>query len=138
MGLSSAARPPLPFDGLLVLDLTQIYNGPYATFLLAQAGARVIKIEPPTGEHLRSRRRSPGVTEPFAVLNANKRNITLDLKNAAGVEVFLELVCKADVVIENFAPGVMDRLGLGEAELRARNPRLIIASGSGYGSSGPY
>lgn len=129
--------PPLPFEGLLVLDLTQIYNGPYATFLLAQAGASVVKIEPPTGEHLR-RRRSPGVTEPFAVLNANKRCVTLDLKNPAGIEVLLELASKADVVVENFAPGVMERLGLSDAVLRARNPRLIIASGSGYGSTGPY
>jgi CoA:oxalate CoA-transferase len=135
---SADSNPPLPFEGLLVLDLTQIYNGPYATFLLAQAGATVIKIEPPQGEHLRSRRRRPSVTEPFAVLNANKRCMTLDLKNAAGVEVFLELASKADVVVENFAPGVMDRLGLGDAQLRARNPRLIIASGSGYGSTGPY
>ena len=130
--------PPLPFAGLLVLDLTQIYNGPYATFLLAQAGATVIKVEPPAGEHLRSRRRSPGVTEPFAVLNANKRSVTLDLKNPAGSEVFLALVGKADVVVENFAPGVMDRLGLGDTQLRAHNPRLIVASGSGYGSHGPY
>jgi len=132
------ASVPLPFEGLVVLDLTQIYNGPYATFLLAQAGASVIKIEPPGGEHLRTRFPSPGVTEPFAVLNANKRCVTLDLKSGAGVEVFLELVTRADVVIENFAPGVMSRLGLDEATLRAKNPRLIIASGSGYGSSGPY
>jgi formyl-CoA transferase len=78
------------------------------------------------------------VTEPFAVLNANKRSVALDLKNPAGIEVFLELASKADVVVENFAPGVMDRLGLGDAQLRARNPQLIIASGSGYGSRGPY
>jgi CoA:oxalate CoA-transferase len=129
---------PLPFAGLVVLDLTQIYNGPYATFLLAQAGATVVKVEPPAGEHLRARRRARGVTEPFAVLNANKRSVALDLKNPAGIEVFLELASKADVVVENFAPGVMDRLGLGDAQLRARNPRLIIASGSGYGSRGPY
>ena len=135
---SLRSGPPLPFAGLMVLDLTQIYNGPYATFLLAQAGATVVKVEPPLGEHLRSRRPSPGVTEPFAVLNANKHSLTLDLKNPAGVEVFLELVSKADVVVENFAPGVMDRLGLGDAQLRARNPQLVIASGSGYGSHGPY
>jgi CoA:oxalate CoA-transferase len=143
----SPIPPPLPFEGLTVLDLTQIYNGPYATFLLAQAGASVVKIEPPGGEHLRTRRRSAsemksaaiiGVTEPFAVLNANKRCITLDLKNAAGVEVFLKLIDKADVVVENFAPGAMERLGLGAAVLRAQNPRLIVASGSGYGSRGPY
>lgn len=146
----SPTPPQLPFAGLVVLDLTQIYNGPYATFLLAQAGATVVKIEPPGGEHLRTRRRSAseikaatgapivGVTEPFAVLNANKRCITLDLKNAAGIEAFFALVDKADVVVENFAPGVMGRLGLGAEVLRARNPRLIVASGSGYGSTGPY
>lgn len=135
---AAATAAPLPFAGVVVLDLTQIYNGPYATFLLAQAGATVIKIEPPQGEHLRVRRRRKGVTEPFAVLNANKRCMTLDLKAHAGREAFLELVNKADVVVENYAPGVMDRLGLGDAALRARNPRLIVASGSGYGSTGPY
>lgn len=134
----ASSSPPLPLRGLVVLDLTQIYNGPYATFLLAQAGATVVKVEPPSGEHLRARRPSPGVTEPFAVLNANKQSVVLDLKNAAGKEVFFALVAKADVVVENFAPGVMERLGLGDAELRAKNPRLIIASGSGYGSQGPY
>jgi CoA:oxalate CoA-transferase len=131
-------QSPAPFAGVVVIDLTQIYNGPYATFLLAQAGATVIKVEPPRGEHLRARRRSPGITEPFAVLNANKRSVALDLKSEAGVEVLLSLVERADVVVENFAPGVMDRLGLTEACLRERNPKLIIASGSGYGSSGPY
>lgn len=127
-----------PFAGVVVIDLTQIYNGPYATFLLAQAGATVIKVEPPRGEHLRVRRRARGITEPFAVLNANKRSVVLDLKSEAGVCVLLALVEKADVIVENFAPGVMERLGLSEAVLRARNPRLIIASSSGYGSVGPY
>jgi len=135
---STRTGPALPLHDLVVLDLTQIYNGPYATFLLAQAGATVVKVEPPSGEHLRARRPSPGVTEPFAVLNANKQSVVLDLKNEAGRAVFFELVAKADVVVENFAPGVMDRLGLGDAELRSKNPRLIIASGSGYGSQGPY
>ncbi|HET8938799.1 MAG TPA: CoA transferase [Polyangiales bacterium] len=129
---------PAPFAGVVVIDLTQIYNGPYATFLLAQAGATVIKVEPPRGEHLRARRRAPGITEPFAVLNANKRSVVLDLKSEAGVEVLLALAEQADVIVENFAPGVMERLGLSEAVLRARNPQLIIASSSGYGSTGPY
>lgn len=135
---SARTGPALPLHDLVVLDLTQIYNGPYATFLLAQAGATVVKVEPPSGEHLRARRPSPGVTEPFAVLNANKHSVVLDLKNAAGKEVFFALVARADVVVENFAPGVMERLGLGDAELRKHNPRLIVASGSGYGSQGPY
>jgi formyl-CoA transferase len=135
---ASEAQPAAAFAGVVIIDLAQIYNGPYATFLLAQAGATVIKVEPPRGEHLRARRRAPGITEPFAVLNANKRSVVLDLKAEAGVEVLLSLVERADVLVENFAPGVMDRLGLSEACLRARNPRLIIASSSGYGSSGPY
>ena len=131
-----AGAPPLA--GIVVVDLTQIYNGPYATFLLAQAGAEIIKVEPPGGEHLRRRVPSRGVTEPFAMLNPNKRSIEIDLKAAAGRALLLRLVAKADVCVENFAPGVMERLGLGEAALRAANPTLVIASGSGYGNSGPY
>lgn len=130
--------PCLPFAGVVVLDLTQIYNGPYATFLMAQAGATIVKIEPPAGEHLRKRDRSKGVTEPFAMLNANKSCMTLDLKNSAAVSLLLEMAAKADVIVENFAPGVMDRLGLDETILRKANPHIIIASGSGYGSTGPY
>lgn len=127
-----------PLHGITVLDLTQIYNGPYATFLMAQAGATVIKIEPPDGEHLRKRARSPGVVEPFAVLNCNKLSVSLNLRVPEAREALLKLVEHADVIVENFAPGVMDRLGLSEAALRRANPRIIIASSSGYGSSGPY
>jgi CoA:oxalate CoA-transferase len=130
----------LPFTGMVVLDLTQIYNGPYATFLMARAGATVIKIEPPGGEHLRKRVEGPtqAVTVPFAMLNANKQSICLDLKNEKARKVFLSLVAKADVVVENFTPTAMDRLGLGAAVLRELNPRLIYASSSGYGKTGPY
>lgn len=127
-----------PFSGVTVLDLTQIYNGPYATFLLAQGGAEVIKIEPLDGEHLRKRQGASGAAMPFAMLNANKRTMTLNLKSTQGRELLLRLVEQADVLVENFAPGVMDRLGLGEDVLREANPRLIYASGSGYGKSGPY
>jgi len=127
-----------PLAGVTVIDLTQIYNGPYATFLMAAAGARVIKIEPPEGEHLRKRHPSQGVTEPFAVLNARKENLSLDLKQEAARALLLRLVEKADVLAENFAPGVMERLGLGEEVLRSVNPKLVIASSSGYGSTGPY
>lgn len=130
----------LPFSGMVVLDLTQIYNGPYATFLMARAGATVIKIEPPGGEHLRKRGDGArdAVTVPFAMLNANKQSICLDLKKPAAREVFLSLVEKADVVVENFTPSAMEKLGLGAAFLRERNPRLVYASSSGYGASGPY
>lgn len=127
-----------PFTGVVILDLTQIYNGPYATFLLAQAGAEVIKIEPPDGEHLRKRQGASGAAMPFAMLNANKRTMTLNLKTARGKELLLRLVQQADVLAENFAPGAMERLGLGAAVLQKTNPRLIYASSSGYGKTGPY
>ena len=126
------------FSGITILDLTQIYNGPYATFLLGQAGADVIKIEPPEGEHLRKRQGTSGAAMPFAMLNANKRTMTLNLKTEQGRSLLLRLVEKADVLVENFAPGVMERLNLGEAVLREANPRLIYAAGSGYGTTGPY
>jgi CoA:oxalate CoA-transferase len=132
-----ATDQPRPLSGLTVLDLTQIYNGPYAAFLLAAAGAEVIKIEPPGGEHLR-RRAESGFTLPFAALNAGKRSLRLDLKQARGREILEALARRADVLVENFAPGVMDRLGLGAAELRALNPRLVYACSSGYGATGPY
>lgn len=130
----------LPFSGLVVLDLTQIYNGPYATFLMARAGATVIKIEPPGGEHLRKRVNGEqrAVTVPFAMINANKQSMCLDLKSEAGRQTFLSLVAKADVVVENFTPSAMERLGLGATTLRELNPRLVYAGSSGYGSSGPY
>ena len=127
-----------PLQGVVVLDLTQIYNGPYATFLMAMAGADVVKIEPPDGEHLRRRPNSGGTTEPFAVLNANKRSLVLDLKTDVGRQVLLELVRKADVLVENYAPGVMARLNLGADTLHQTNPRLVIASGNGYGAEGAY
>lgn len=128
---------PRPLAGITVLDLTQIYNGPYATFLLAAGGARVIKIEPPGGEHLR-RRAEGGFVLPFAALNAGKRSLRLDLKTEKGRDILRRLAQRADVLVENFAPGVMDRLGLGGATLMAANPRLIYAASSGYGATGPY
>ena len=127
-----------PLKGVTVLDLTQIYNGPYATFLMAQAGASVIKIEPKTGENLRGRGDLGGVAYPFSMLNSNKKPITLDLKTLKGKDLLREMVAKADILIENFSPGVMDRLGLGADELQKINPRLIYGSSSGYGTDGPY
>ena len=125
-----------PLDGLRVLDLGQYYQGPYAGLLLAMAGADVVKIEPPGGEPLR--RRMGGATSyAQALLNSNKRSLELDLKQPRGVELLGDLAARADVLIENFAPGVMDRLGVGSRELCARNPRLVYASGTGFGSTGP-
>ncbi|GAC1479668.1 MAG: hypothetical protein NVS2B11_03980 [Acetobacteraceae bacterium] len=129
---------PLPLDGVTVIDLSQIYNGPYATFLLATAGATVIKIEPPGGESLRRRGVVGGAALPFAMLNGCKQSLALDLKSDAGKAVLRDLVRGADILVENFAPGVMDRLGLGCDALQAINPRLIYAQSSGFGSTGPY
>ncbi len=123
-------------EGVTVLDLGQIYNGPYATFLMAMEGARVIKVESLTGETLRNRGRSSSAAYPFAMLNQAKESVTLNLKSAAGVGLFKRLVERADVVLENFGPDTMDRLGLGSAVLTRINPQLIYAAGSGYGRSG--
>ena len=126
-----------PLSGVTVIDLGQIYNGPYCTFLMAMAGARVIKVEPKGGENLRRRAKVGGAAVPFAMLNSNKECITLDLKSARGKELFRAMVAKADVVIENFSQGAMERLGLGYDALSKINPGLVYASGSGYGRSGP-
>ncbi len=125
-----------PLAGIRVIDLTQIYQGPYAAFLMACAGADVVKVEPPGGERLRGR---GGEHTPlsFVMLNSNKRGVTLDLKAAAGKDILKRLVADADVLLENFAPGVMDRLGVGWEVLKDINPGLIYGSGTGYGLSGP-
>lgn len=128
----------LPLDGILILDLSQIYNGPYATYLLALAGATVIKVEPPGGEPLRRRGVVGGAALPFAMLNGCKETIVLDLKSEPGKDALRKLAAKADVLVENFAPGTMDRLGVGYDSLKALNPRLIYACSSGFGSDGPY
>jgi CoA:oxalate CoA-transferase len=128
-----------PLSGLVVLDLGQIYNGPYAGLLMALGGAEVIKVEPPGGDLLRRRgERVDGAMYPFCALNSNKLGVTIDLKTGAGRELLLELADHADVLIENFRPGVADRLGIGHQAVLARNSRLVYASGSGFGSSGPY
>ena len=131
-------RKNIPLAGITVLDFGQVYQGPYATLLMGTAGADVIKIEPPNGEPLR-RRAPPGksTTFPIAMLNSNKRAITLNLKDERGKELLFRMAEKADVLLENFAPGVMDRLGVGFKVLHAINPRLVYASGTGYGLSGP-
>lgn len=127
-----------PLESITVLDLSQIYNGPYATYLMALGGARVIKVEPPGGEPLRRRGAVGGAGLPFAMLNGCKASIVLDLKGQEGKSALLALAAKADVVVENFAPGVMDRLGVGWERLSTGNPRLIYAASSGFGRDGPY
>ena len=127
-----------PLAGFTILDLTMFYQGPYATFMMAKAGADVIKIEPPNGESLRHMA-PPGKSGGFPVvmLNANKRGITLNLKHEEGRALLRRLVMKADALVENFAPGVMDRLGVGYDVLSQENPKLVYASASGFGLSGP-
>lgn len=126
-----------PLKGITVLDLGQIYNGPYCGLLMGFLGARVIKVEPPTGDLVRQR--DPyGEPYPYLWLNSNKESIVLDLKSSEGRNLFERLVRVADVLVENFNIGVMDRLGLGWEHLRQINPRLIYASGKGFGLTGPY
>jgi CoA:oxalate CoA-transferase len=125
-----------PLRGVKVLDLGQIYNGPYAGFLLAHGGADVVKVEPLDGEALR-KRGGLGVPLSFAALNTNKRGIAINLKAVGGTQLLIDLVKQADVLLENFAPGAMDRLGVGADVLMEANPGLIYASGTGYGLSGP-
>jgi crotonobetainyl-CoA:carnitine CoA-transferase CaiB-like acyl-CoA transferase len=126
-----------PLDGMLVLDLGQVYHGPYCGLLLAFMGARVLKIEPPEGDIVRRRKRD---VEPYplVMLNSNKESVVLDFKHPEGRALFLRLVRLADIVVENFAAGVMDRLDLGWEVLHAENPRLVYGTGKGFGLSGPY
>src|SRR5690348_7675307 len=128
----------LPLADLVVIDFGQIFQGPYATLLLAKGGADVIKIEPPSGEPLRRRAR-PGTsaTLPFAMLNQNKRAVTLNLKHPQGRDLLFAMVRRADVLLENFSPGTMDGLGVGWDVLHEINPRLVYATGTGFGISGP-
>jgi CoA:oxalate CoA-transferase len=128
-----------PLAGITVLDFGQIYQGPYATLLMAKAGADVIKIEPPGGEPLRRRVIAAGgdTTLPMAMLNANKRAVTLNLKSEQGRDLLRQMVVRADVLLENFSPGTMDGLGVGYEVLRQVNPRLVYATGTGFGISGP-
>jgi CoA:oxalate CoA-transferase len=127
---------PLPLSGVRVLDLGHVFQGPYATFLMAMAGAEVIKIESPQGDM--SRRRGRDGDYPFRALNGCKRGVVLNLKTARGRELLIEMANSADVLVENFAPAVMPRLGLAPDAFLKANPRLIYASASGFGSTGPY
>ena len=128
-----------PLEGLRVLELGQIYNGPYCGLLLAQQGADVIKIEPPGGEIVRRHETSPpGGSYSFLMLNADKRGVTLNLKHARGHELFLDLVERSDIVVENFRQDVARDLDLSWEVLSARNPRIILASGRGYRTGSAY
>lgn len=135
-----AAIPPGPLSGLLVIDLTRVLAGPYCTMILAELGARVIKVESPAGGD-DARAFGPfvgGVSAYFASINRAKESIALDLKAAADRRIFEALVDRADVLVENYRPGAMERLGYGYDALSARRPSLIYAAASGFGHTGPY
>jgi crotonobetainyl-CoA:carnitine CoA-transferase CaiB-like acyl-CoA transferase len=131
-----------PFEGVRILDFTQVFAGPLASYQLSLLGADVIKVERQGGEDMRSTpRRADQIghdTAPgWISINANKRNIALDLKDPAAIEIIKRLVTDVDVVMENFRPGVMDRLGIGYDDLKAINPQLIYCCVSGFGREGP-
>jgi CoA:oxalate CoA-transferase len=129
-----------PLEGLKVIDLTRVLAGPFSTMLLADMGADVIKIENPKGGD-DSRAFGPfknGLSAYFISLNRSKRGITLNLKEERAKEIFKKLVEKADILVENYKPGTMKKLGLGYETLKSINPRLIYAASSGFGQTGPY
>ncbi len=131
-----------PLEGLVIADFTQLAQGPFSTQMLGDMGAEIIKIEPPKGDWMRHWSMAnlylEGEGASYLSFNRNKRSIALDLKNPAGKEVSLRLIGAADVVIENFRPGVMDRLGLGYETLAETFPRIIYCASSGWGQTGPY
>jgi CoA:oxalate CoA-transferase len=137
------AAPNKPLAGIRVLDLTHMLSGPYGAMILADLGADVIKVEPLEGEGTRKLlARDPknsidGMGAYFITLNRNKRSVCIDLKSAAGLEVFYELVKQADVVFSNFGAGVPERLKIDHAHLSAVNPRIVTCAVTGFGSNGP-
>ena len=131
-----------PFEGVKILDFTQVLAGPYASYQLALLGADVIKVERREGEDMRRNPLSPdwaerGLAPAFQAINGNKRSLTLDLQKDEAISIVKKLAADADVVMENFRPGVMDKLGIGYAALSAINPRLIYCAISGFGQTGP-
>lgn len=136
-------KPVLPLDGIRILDFTQVMLGPCATQMLGDFGADIIKIERPGAGDL-SRNFFGEISEEaqnnavYSSLNRNKRSMTIDTKSEAGKQIVYDLVKHSDVVVNNFRAGVMDRLGFGYEKLKEINPRIIFASGTGFGSTGPY
>src|SRR3954471_20335404 len=126
--------------GIRVLDLSRLLPGPFLTMVLADMGADVVKIEDPKiGDYMREFPPAKGgMSGRFLAVNRGKRSVALDLKHAASKDVFLAMVDQADVIVESFRPGVMDKLGLGYEALSARNPKIVVCSISGFGQTGPY
>lgn len=130
---------PGPLDGIRILDLSAVISGPLATMILADQGADVLKVEPPgRGDFVRAGgNRRGGFPANFLNNNRNKRSITVDLKSAEGVAVIKRLASTCDAMVQNFRPGVVERLGIGEADIRAVKPDIVYVSISGFGESGP-
>src|SRR5262245_36342722 len=127
-----------PLDGLRVLDMSRVLAGPYVGRMLADLGADVVKVEPPEGDVTRKWGRvTGGLSGYYTQQNVGKRDVCIDLRAPGGPELVRELASAADVVVENFRPGVMAQYGLDYATLSARNPRLVMLSISGYGQIGP-
>jgi crotonobetainyl-CoA:carnitine CoA-transferase CaiB-like acyl-CoA transferase len=131
-----------PLAGVRIADFTQLYQGPLATQMLADMGAEVVKVEPPKGDFFRGwslgDRFPAGESLSFLGVNRNKRSVVLDLKQPEGLEVARSIIAASDVVVENFRPGVMDRLGIGYDALSETNPGIVYCASSGYGQTGPY
>lgn len=137
--VGTASSAPGILDGIRILDFTAMMSGPYATRLMADIGAEVIKIEPPEGDHIRQRPPSRGGRSTyFAQLNAGKKSLALDLKKPEAVAIVRRLVAGADVLVENYRPGVMKRLGLDYDALAPINPKLVYCSISGFGQTGSW
>jgi len=134
--MSGTSEPRRPLQGVRVLDLTRLAPGPYATLVLADLGAEVLKLEPPEGDATRAMPPG-GAGELFASLNRGKRSLVLDLKRPGAVDAVKRLLGRCDVLVEGFRPGVMDRLGLGHAALLEEFPRLVVCALTGFGQTGP-
>ncbi len=135
----TAGVPTGPLTGVRVLDFTAVYSGPLAAAILGDQGAEVIKVEPASGDLMRKGvPRHKGTNAPYLTLNRNKKSLCLDLRSKAGLKIAKDLVAGCDVLVENFRPGVMDRLGLSYATAQHINPKLIYVSINGVGATGPY
>jgi crotonobetainyl-CoA:carnitine CoA-transferase CaiB-like acyl-CoA transferase len=129
----------MQLDGIRVVDLTRILSGPFCTMFLADMGAEVIKVEDPEGDPVRRQGAlRDGWSAYFATFNRNKRSIVLDLRSAAGKDVLRRLIERADVLVDNYRPGVLEAMGFGPEALRRLRPDLVVAHVTGFGKDGPY
>ncbi len=130
---------PGPLSGFKILDFTTMVSGPIATMMLADQGAEVVKIEPPLGEYMRhAGHKHEGMSASFLSCNRSKRSLSVDIKSPKGLDIVKKLVETADVLVQNYRPGAIERMGLGEDAVRGIKPDIIFVSISGFGEQGPY